>query len=53
MNSSNPSYESMDCVIKWGILLNLLEIFSFVSKYLSCNTEKTAEMRWKRMSGAE
>ena len=42
MNSSNPPYQAMDCVIKWG---NRLEMFSFVSKCLSYNREKTAEMR--------
>ena len=38
--------------ISWIVLKNgvfdssiLLEMFSFVSKFLSCNTEKTAEMR--------
>ena len=48
MISSNPSYQSMDCVIKWGIrfITILLEIFSFVSKCLSATPteKKTAEM---------
>ena len=36
MSSSNPSYQSMDCVIKWVFDSSiLLEIFSFVSKSLA------------------
>ena len=51
MNSSNPSYQPMDCVVKWGIDSSiLLENVSFISKCLSRNREKTAEMRLKRMS---
>ena len=48
MNSSNPSYQSMDCVIKWVIDASiLLEFFPFVSKRLSCNREKTAVISLK------
>ena len=45
MDLSNPSYQSMDCVIKWGDrFISSIRNFSFVSKYLSWNREKTAEM---------
>ena len=48
MNSSNSSYQSMDCVIKWVFDSSiLLEIFSFIWKCSSCDREKTAE-RWDK-----
>ena len=39
-------YQSMDCIMNGVIDSSILpEIFYNVSKYLSCNGEKTAEMR--------
>ena len=52
-DSSNPSYQLMDCVIKWVIDPSiLLEFFSFVSKCLYCNREKTAEMSSLERTGS-
>ena len=43
----------MDCVIKWVIDPSiLLEFFSFVSKCLYCNREKTAEMSSLERTGS-
>ena len=43
MNSSNPSYRLKDCVTKSVFDLSiLLDIFSFVSKFLSCNREENS-----------
>ena len=40
MDSSNPSYQSMDCIIKWQFYYN----FSNLSQDVYRATEKTAEM---------
>ena len=53
IHSSNPSCQLMDCVIKWVIHPSmLLEFFSFVSKCLYCNREKTAEMSSLERTGS-
>ena len=53
IHSSNPSCQLMDCVIKWVIDPSmLLEFFSFVSKCLYCNREKTAEMSSLERTGS-
>ena len=46
MGSSNPLYQSVDCVIKWGNrFINSIRIsFICLMKCLSCNREKIAEM---------
>ena len=46
MGSSNPLYQSVDCVIKWGNrFINSIRIsFICLMKCLSCNRGKIAEM---------
>ena len=52
MNSSIPSYQSIDCVVKWGIrFINSFRKFFHLSQNVYHTTEKkTAEVRLKRIS---
>ena len=50
MNSSNPSYQSMDCVIKWGNrCINSIRIFSICLKTFIMQQRKNSCDKFKRM----
>ena len=45
LDSSNPSYQSMDCVIKWrNRFINSIRFFFHLSQNVYHATEQTAEM---------
>ena len=48
MDSSDPSYQSLDCVIKWrNQFINSIRFFFHLSLNVYHVTEKTAEMSLK------
>ena len=50
MNSSNPSYQSMDCVIKWrNRFINSIRIFFICLKMFIMQQKK--QLRWVKKNG--